>query len=253
MGAAPVAAAASIRADSAVPLLHGAVALVRKIRFFKTRCASESKFHVTVGHATVLATAVFFGARELAARGRCDGGSGASSTSGGAAGVAAAPVAVPAAGAPPAAAAVASDPFAPPPHEFDWSQQHEWQDELLGPFKRPPPAAGTGGASSPETPPPPLSDWQWCALLFESPALCPARCRVIASHLDADVHAATCRLAFEGRVVEPLASADVHELHRLNLIKVRLREREGVGLPAPVQATQPYLCRLRLSRACVIA
>jgi len=48
--------------------LHGAIAFVRKIRFFKGVCASQSKFHVTVGHSTVVATAVFFGARELAAR-----------------------------------------------------------------------------------------------------------------------------------------------------------------------------------------
>ena len=203
---------------------------MRKIRYFKGRCASESKFHVTVGHSTVLATAVFFGARELASR----PSSLVPLTSASAASLAAAagdgsPTSLsPAAAA--ASAAGTANPNAPPPFAFDWSEQHEWQDELLGPVKRVPTGGASGVAPSSATTAaggrsggpdcPAFSEWQWCALLFESPILCPAHCRLIASHLDADVHAATCRLAFEGRLVEPLASADIHELSRVNLIKV---------------------------------
>jgi hypothetical protein len=46
--------------------VEAAVALVRKIKYFKGPCASRAKFHVSIGHATVMATATFFGASELA-------------------------------------------------------------------------------------------------------------------------------------------------------------------------------------------
>jgi selenocysteine-specific elongation factor len=40
--------------------LLAAVVAVRKVRFFKQAIASRTKFHVSVGHTTVLATAIFF-------------------------------------------------------------------------------------------------------------------------------------------------------------------------------------------------
>jgi len=52
----------------AVPVIRSAIALVRKIRWFRGRCMSKSKFHVTVGHTTVMAVATFFGAKELLGR-----------------------------------------------------------------------------------------------------------------------------------------------------------------------------------------
>ena len=45
------------------------VALVQKVRFFKGGCPSGGRFHLTVGHSTVMGTATFFGASELATRG----------------------------------------------------------------------------------------------------------------------------------------------------------------------------------------
>lgn len=53
-------------APGSVPLLHSVICLVKKVRFFKFSCRSEAKFHITVGHTTVLATVAFFGAAELA-------------------------------------------------------------------------------------------------------------------------------------------------------------------------------------------
>ena len=49
----------------AVMTMEGAVALVRKVKYFKGPCASRAKFHVSIGHTTVMATATFFGAAEL--------------------------------------------------------------------------------------------------------------------------------------------------------------------------------------------
>jgi selenocysteine-specific elongation factor len=39
-----------------------AVARVEKIRFFKNPIASKTRFHISLGHATVMCTATFFGA-----------------------------------------------------------------------------------------------------------------------------------------------------------------------------------------------
>lgn len=42
-----------------------AIALVRRVRYFPLECASGSKLHVTVGHATTLAKVTFFGTEQL--------------------------------------------------------------------------------------------------------------------------------------------------------------------------------------------
>jgi selenocysteine-specific elongation factor len=55
-----------------VPLVHKALVLVKKVRFFRGTCLSESKVHVSVGHSTVMAKVHFFGALELPTSGRTD-------------------------------------------------------------------------------------------------------------------------------------------------------------------------------------
>ena len=50
---------------SSVPLLSCVICLVKKIRYFRQPCKSETKFHLTVGHTTIIAKATFFGEKEL--------------------------------------------------------------------------------------------------------------------------------------------------------------------------------------------
>lgn len=45
-----------------IPLLSTVICMVKKVRFFKLVCKSNTKFHVTVGHTTIVANAVFYGA-----------------------------------------------------------------------------------------------------------------------------------------------------------------------------------------------
>ncbi len=68
-------------------------------------------------------------------------------------------------------------------------------------------------------------EWQWAALLFESPVLAPIGSMIIGSKLDTDVNANTCRIAFYGRLAEALPTADIHELRPLNIYK----QKEKVG------------------------
>lgn len=48
-----------------VPLIRNAICLVRKIRFYKMACKSNTNFHISIGHLTVLANVIFFGEKEL--------------------------------------------------------------------------------------------------------------------------------------------------------------------------------------------
>ena len=204
-----------------VPTLHAAIALVRKVRFFRGKCASESKFHVSVGHATVMATAVFFGAaevdqrlqqlrqREPLALASSHSAVGSSSTA--------------------VAAAVRDD---SPDISYDWNAEFIWQPELMlssGSSDRQTDATSSAAPSSaipPATATPTRYEWQWAALLFETPVVCPLSALVIGSHLDADLTANSCRLAFHGRLAAALPSSDVHELRKCNLFKPK--ERKGV-------------------------
>ena len=45
-----------------LPTLFGGIALVNKIPYFKGSCLTKAKFHVTMGHDTVMARVLFFGA-----------------------------------------------------------------------------------------------------------------------------------------------------------------------------------------------
>ena len=50
-----------VASPGSVPTFNAAVVTAEKIRFFKQTVGSKMRFHVTVGHATVMATAEFFG------------------------------------------------------------------------------------------------------------------------------------------------------------------------------------------------
>lgn len=50
-----------VAAPRSVPTVHALVGRVEKIPYFKEDCLSKEKFHVTVGHSTVMASVLFFG------------------------------------------------------------------------------------------------------------------------------------------------------------------------------------------------
>jgi selenocysteine-specific elongation factor len=174
------------------------VALVRRIKHFRGDMRSgPGRFHLTVGHATVMASAHFFGAQELAHTITPADASGAESRA----------------------------PYAPPAVEFDWDAAFEWQDSLLaklpetaaGPPPDPEPAASAvaAAASGAGDSAPSASSkrgklpWQWALLHLDSPVVCQHGAVVIGSRLDADPSANSCRLAFAGALVHPVAAAEV--------------------------------------------
>ena len=50
-----------IASPGTVRLIRGAIAVVRKVRFFKGALHSGAKFHISVGHTTVMASVTFWG------------------------------------------------------------------------------------------------------------------------------------------------------------------------------------------------
>ena len=192
-------------APGAVQLLKGAIALVRKVSYFPGTLTGGSKFHISVGHATVMATVTFWGARELAASSSArvekddddatDTNSkkkknpslrGHSSLGG------------------------EADMAGLPRLKFDFNQDFLQQDELLEKLD------GHEG---------PLL--HWALLEFHTPVFCPLDSLVIGSRLDTDDSgsSSSCRLAFSGRLVEKLTDP-ARDASRVRLYTPK--ERRGV-------------------------
>lgn len=166
--------------------LYAAVMSVRKIGYFKGSLATRAKFHITVGHETVMAKVTFFGLPPPAApeEPACDAG-----------------------GPPPPL------PPEPPSLEtpFTLDREYFYQEEYR--------AGGGGGGGAAEAE-------QWALLEFERPVTCPSPCLVIGSKLDTDIHANACRLAFHGRLLLGFEDKSYGEtaLPRLRIYKTKHKE-----------------------------
>ena len=68
---------------------------------------------------------------------------------------------------------------------FDASKDYMYQDELVGGKQ-----GGKGG--------------QWALIEFDGIVMCPLGSLLIGSRLDTDVNAATFRIAFYGRLIQPI-------------------------------------------------
>ncbi|PRP73599.1 selenocysteine-specific elongation factor, partial [Planoprotostelium fungivorum] len=65
---------------------------------------------------------------------------------------------------------------------------------------------------------------QWALLSFDSPVYSPDNSVIIASKLDTDVNANTCRLAFHGRMEKIVDPTNREELSRLKIYTIKSRE-----------------------------
>lgn len=231
-------------APASVPALSAVIALVKRVRFFKGTLPSEGRVHVTIGHTTVMATAVFFGARELAKVRLAASGAAVSAAAAADADVAAAeelydensssretglsstavgskmPVGGDIAAAAAASAGMRSTARGIPVVSFQLpSAAWEWQGELMG-------GRIGEGASADATDDGLVTEWQWAALLFDSPVLSPVGSLIVGARLDADIHANACRIAFYGRLACPLpppARPSDHALKALRFFKWKIK------------------------------
>mmetsp|Transcript_25297 Transcript_25297/g.84793 ORF Transcript_25297/g.84793 Transcript_25297/m.84793 type:complete len:571 (+) Transcript_25297:30-1742(+) len=152
-----------------------AVIAVRPIRFYKGISRTGAKFHLTVGHTTVMAKATFFGLPKDQPDPQAEDAE------------------APAAKAPTAAVSMAQDLT----DAFDAGADYAYQDELRR-------DAGLR---------------QWAVLELEHPVTSIVGALLIASHLEADVNANSCRLAFYGRMLQTADASDPQAMAKLRVFK----------------------------------
>mmetsp|Transcript_8695 Transcript_8695/g.12681 ORF Transcript_8695/g.12681 Transcript_8695/m.12681 type:complete len:768 (+) Transcript_8695:170-2473(+) len=181
-----------------ISYIESAVCLVQKVRFFNSPILTDSKFHMSVGHSTVMATVKFFGAKELLVSKEQTSLPYTKTTS---------------------STETSS-------LTFDFDQDYIYQDRLIDILsikEKNKLFPEDSRASNDETLAPddlvkndfcsgvPLL--HWAIVHFHTPVYCPLNSLVIGSRLDTDVNISsdanvssnnnnTCRLAFHGRIVQ---------------------------------------------------
>jgi len=171
-----------------VPTFNAAIVSARKIRFFKGTIKCGSKFHVTIGHTTVMASVQFFGN-------------------------------VPKENQTALADAMASMTLAEVP--FDLSKEYKYCDELLTQAE----ANELIGNSAPSNAFDAPAFATYALLEFEHPITVPTDELYIASRFDTDIHANTCRLAFHGKLLHHMnTERDPSAFRSLRVFKMKSRE-----------------------------
>lgn len=222
-------------------LWKAAIALVRKVKYYPGTLPCGSKFHISVGHSTVMATVSFWGARELhqlqqqellATAGGADVAAQESSLTSTTADTPSPAPATKSASKKGDNALQSSslgggaDLAGLPRISFDFSQSFLHQDSLLESLDDP--ATTDGGDGSASAPP---SDplLHWALIEFQTPVHCPVHSLAIGSRLDtvdsnASGSVSSCRLAFSARLI---AGVDPDaDLARLRIYTPK--ERRGV-------------------------
>eukprot|EP00164_Ancoracysta_twista_P006409 GFYU01008920.1.p1 GENE.GFYU01008920.1~~GFYU01008920.1.p1 ORF type:complete len:551 (-),score=131.98 GFYU01008920.1:16-1668(-) len=153
-----------------VPTFQSVIACVKKIRFYKGDVLSKQKFHVSIGHVTVMANlaAVFTPVDDIrqSMEGLTVSGSSQSQT-----------------------------PLQEFGQKYVQDAEYYYQDSLTLP-------------NSDDTGIPNPSGLQFVYLEFEHPVTCPYTSVIIGSKLDADVNTSSCRLAFYGVVNQKMVATD---------------------------------------------
>ncbi|KAJ8370555.1 hypothetical protein SKAU_G00105830 [Synaphobranchus kaupii] len=183
--------------------LHAGLISVRKIGYFRGALATRTKFHITVGHETVMARVSFFGLPPSSSSTPATNDKAPSDQS---------PAQPPADSASTdTSPAQPSSDLTPSDKTFSFDREYVHQEEYV--IGQP----GMGEGPDPE---------QWALLEFERPVTCPSFCLVIGSKLDTDIHANACRLAFQGRLLEGFEDKGFLEsaLPRLKVFKTKQRQ-----------------------------
>lgn len=206
-----------VRWRSGVRPITTAIAVVKKVRAFRYPAKTGSKFHISVGHMTVMAKVTFFGAKELQQVLEESPPQGAGKEE---------------ANRDQHFSLTGDEVRDIPKMGFLWDKDYAYQDELAG--KDPlavPPVLREGedrGRRSPKL------MIQYALLQLEQPVLCPVHSLVIGSRLDADTHSPTCRIGFFGTVVEAIKEEDIS---RIRIYKEKMREGSIYRLGARVGGT----------------
>ena len=224
-------------APGSIPTFSGAILAVDKVRFYPGDVKSQSKMHVIVGHQTVMAKLTFFGQPPLMNQHALSSSSSSPASLSSSLKSAMNDLSV-----------STSNPA------FDFSAEYLYQEELYGVEGRPVSAENSSSTLGPSSHGfdddfPPHFGPQWAVAQFEEAVTAPVDSLLVGARLDADTHAAACRITLSGRIVVPLhlksttsttsnansnnkgnsgSSADPTAAASLSQLKVyKLKSREG--------------------------
>ena len=173
----------------ALVTVDAAVVAVRKIAYYKGAVSTKSKFHITLGHETVMGKLSVFASVDDTQSNQTD-----SSDS------------------------VAGDlqRLKLSSARFDFSKEYAYREELLRQGETSNSNAEQDGSSSSQIE-------EFFALIeLDHPVTCASDALVIGSRLDVDVHTSSCRIAFYGKIVEAIADSNFKTtvLPRIKVFKV---------------------------------
>ncbi|XP_059146407.1 selenocysteine-specific elongation factor-like isoform X2 [Physella acuta] len=162
---------------------------IHKIAYFKSSITTKSKFHITLGHETVMGRVSVFGILEDNCKDTEQ------------------------------KLSVLINNMHISGEEFDFSKEYIYLDEVMGPGKK----SGNDDLKEPEVK---LSQ-QYALLELERPVTCSPHSLVIGSRLDADVHTSSCRLAFHGKILVAMSDVKYKETILPNVKVFKVKTREG--------------------------
>ncbi|XP_057626218.1 selenocysteine-specific elongation factor isoform X2 [Chionomys nivalis] len=175
-------------APESLHTIHAALISVEKIPYFRGPLQTKAKFHITVGHETVMGRMLFFS---------------------------------------PAPDSFDLEPkldFFDLSREYLFQEQYLCKDSMPtateGGDEVDVKAGHTPGGQCPRQ--------QWALVEFEKPVTCPRLCLVIGSRLDADIHTNTCRLAFHGVLLQGLEDKNYTESFLPALRVYKLKHKHGL-------------------------
>lgn len=175
-------------APESLHTVHAALISVEKIPYFRGPLQTKAKFHITVGHETVMGRMLFFS---------------------------------------PAPENIDSEPVLDSfdlSREYLFQEQYLCKDSMPtateGDDETDTKAGHAPGGHCPRQ--------QWALVEFEKPVTCPRLCLVIGSRLDADIHTNTCRLAFHGVLLQGLEDKNYTESFLPALRVYKLKHKHGL-------------------------
>ena len=204
-------------APDSVPLLSSAICMVKKVRYFHNICKSNAKYHISVGHATMLATVTFYGAEELRERMKAIGDDESGVFTGS------------------AQSRALSSSFRGnfPRFEYDPDAHYVVQSELVGEADDIEGISEDAAAEEKSSARYGHEPVQWALLQFQQPVYCPIGSLIIGSRLDIDSTSMSsasaadakweelnetknasksCRLAFHGPVIQDFSRGKMEDV-----------------------------------------
>jgi len=190
--------------------MDSAIALIQQVRYFKGSLTSKAKFHISVGHATVMATVTFFGAREIALKQKQEQNKQTLPQQ---------QYNVDAESSSKHSRTKESNVYTNNVEKFNFQESFLQQDEYIYNLDDEVNETSISTLSldkhvgdnddderdkASHTHKKKMFPLHYAILEFQTPVFCPMKSLIIGSKLDTDIQANTCRLAFSGRLIEKL-------------------------------------------------